>query len=110
MVAQGRMLVKVVSTVVSLVKNPTKVRSEMVALAERHYHYGVRSIQYGMLGDVLFYTLRTVLGDRYSPAHNEAWTKVYCNVLTILVPTAVGIEMEQKRETFRKSRNSFPAI
>jgi hemoglobin-like flavoprotein len=105
MAGQGRMLVKVVSSVVGAVKEPEKVREEMKTLAIRHYHYGVRAIQYGMLGDVLFYALEQVLGAGYTAAHHIAWTRAYCNVLSILVPTAVAIEIEElkKIKTTKKS-------
>lgn len=98
MAGQGRMLVKVISSVVGFVKNPEKVQDEMKSLAIRHYYYGVRAIQYGMLGDVLFYALEQVLGANYTAAHHRAWTRAYCSVLSILVPAAVAKELEEEKK------------
>lgn len=49
----------------------------------------------GVVGEVLFWSLRQCLGlDIYTSICHQAWIKVYSNMLTIMVPLAVAHELK----------------
>jgi len=50
----------------------------------------------GIVGEVLFWVLRQVLGaEMYSHAVHMAWVKVYNRMLSIIVPKAVALEVRR---------------
>jgi hemoglobin-like flavoprotein len=52
----------------------------------------VKAVEYGIIGDVLFYTLEITAGALYSPPVEACWKKVYSSMLAIIVPLAVSYE------------------
>lgn len=47
------------------------------------------------MGEVLFWSLRQCLGDDiYSIEAHQAWIKIYCHMLKIMVPLAVAHELQ----------------
>jgi len=48
----------------------------------------------GIVGEVLLWTLKKVLGiETYSPEVHQAWLKIYCRMVRIIIPVAVGLEL-----------------
>jgi hemoglobin-like flavoprotein len=93
MSVQGKMLVKVISSSLGVATDIEKFRGTMASLAERHFTYGVRAIDYGVVGDVLFFALADVIGQEFTSKHRTAWRRVYSKMLTVIIPTAVTLEM-----------------
>jgi hypothetical protein len=58
--------------------------------------YGVRAAEFGVIGEVTFWTFRQVLGDLYDTATHTAWAKIMSKVLDIMVPAAVDIEFRHQ--------------
>lgn len=58
---------------------------------------GIRTIEYGVIGEVLFWSLQKILGDAYTRRVEEAWTKVFSSMLRIIVPIAVAFERDEGR-------------
>lgn len=85
-----------------------KFQKAMVALAERHCERGVKAVEYGIIGDVLFYTLQETAGALYTPTVEACWKKVFSSMLAIIVPLCVSYERKGllKRETVRDSVES----
>ena len=49
----------------------------------------------GVVGDVLFWTVRRVVGDdHYTVELHNAWVKVYSRMLKVLVPAGVALELK----------------
>lgn len=47
-----------------------------------------------MVGDVLLWTLRKVMGDEYyTPQLHRIWIKIYSRMLKVLIPAAVSHEL-----------------
>lgn len=83
----------------------TKFHKAMVDLAERHCERGVKAVEYGIIGDVLFHTLEITAGALYTPPVEACWKKVYSSMLAIIVPLAVNYERKGllKRTTVRET-------
>lgn len=47
----------------------------------------------GVVGEVLFYTLRRCLGPEYDSRTHRAWVKLFSRMLSVIVPCAVQFEM-----------------
>lgn len=47
----------------------------------------------GIVGDVLFWALANTIGpESFTSQHRDAWTKVYCRMLTVIIPVAVAYQ------------------
>lgn len=61
----------------------------------------------GIVGEVLFWTLREVLGiEVYTSNVHTIWIKIFCRMLTVIVPVAVAFELKGDigKRTFETSR------
>ena len=95
--AQGKFFVKMVSLSVSLLDDKESFTKALVKLTETHNERGVKAIEYGIVGEVLLWTLRYSLGDMYTPKVHCSWLRVLCRMLKIMIPVAVQFEMENGR-------------
>jgi len=91
----GRVLLGLISTALNQLKDPATFEKTLINLAHSHSERGVRGVQYGIMGDVLFWTLRKCLGTKYDNATSHSWTKIYSYMLKIIVPIAVADEIQE---------------
>jgi nitric oxide dioxygenase len=92
--SQGRFLVNMISTMLTQLNHPELFAESMKDLAKRHCERGVRANEYGIVGEVLFWTLHRCLGPAYTLETETAWVKVYCAILSVIVPYVVKYERE----------------
>lgn len=74
---QGRKLMKTLKVAVAGLKDLGKIVPVLEQLAERHIDYGVRPQDYTTVGNALLYTLKTGLGDDFTPETRQAWVSLY---------------------------------
>lgn len=103
--SQGKFLVKMISMAVSLIDDNAKFTQTLVKLTETHNERGVKAIEYGIVSEVLFYTIRRCLGEAYDKMIHNVWVKVVSRMLKIMVPVAVAYEI-QSGGVHQKSRIS----
>ena len=101
--SQGKFLIQLMTLALTLVLKPDKLEKVMLNLAEKHNERGVKAIEYGIVGEVLFYSLRVTLGDMiFDSVLYFTWTKIMSRMLKIMVPSALahelacGINQEQR--------------
>jgi hemoglobin-like flavoprotein len=109
---QGRMLVKMISFALGSFHEGDSLRESLQKLAVAHAAYGVKPDQYNTMGDVLFWSLNRVLGSEFSPRTREAWTRIYCSMLRIVLPRAVQEDKRLKlmRQGTRDSKEDEKGI
>jgi len=107
MKAQGKFLVSMITLSLSELDNPEKFNTALVKLAEVHYHRGVKASEYGIVGEVLFWALRLVVGtELYTDQMHSAWVKVYSRMLRVIVPVAISWELERGSSKVQSTRVS----
>mmetsp|Transcript_9930 Transcript_9930/g.10431 ORF Transcript_9930/g.10431 Transcript_9930/m.10431 type:complete len:223 (+) Transcript_9930:107-775(+) len=93
----GSFLVQMVSMSLGQLRDPSKFKKTMTSLAARHCERGVKASEYGVIGEVLFYTLKKCLGDEtYTTEIDTAWKKVFSVMLREIVPLVVNYERTGK--------------
>lgn len=60
----------------------------LAVLGDRHVGYGVEERHYTIVGDILIATFREILGDRFTPATEEAWATAYTSVADVMIHQA----------------------
>eukprot|EP01039_Chlorochromonas_danica_P000648 gene648-703_t len=92
---QGKFLVKMISLALSEKQDPQKYEQTLIKLAFVHNELGVKAMEYGLVGDVLFYTLKRCVGPSiYTSEAHQGWVKVISRMLHTMVPLAVAHEMK----------------
>lgn len=92
--SQGKLLVKIVTMALGMLEDEKKFDEQMVALAENYYMKGIRAVEYGILGETLFWTLKKIVGtELYNVDMHMIWVRIYCRMLSVIVPRAVALEM-----------------
>ncbi len=81
----------------------------MIEIAVSHCQRGVRACEYGIVGEVLFYSLRQVQGPELFTSEAElCWIKVYSAMIRVIVPLAVTYErcgkIDENNHKFQSTR------
>jgi adenylate kinase family enzyme/hemoglobin-like flavoprotein len=97
-VVQGRALVKMIATAVSLVKDMDQLTPVLVDLAQRHVKYGAVASNYGPVGEVLLFAAEKCAGTEiWSEDVKKAWLTAYSVIVTIMIPVAIKQEKEENK-------------
>mmetsp|Transcript_7988 Transcript_7988/g.13277 ORF Transcript_7988/g.13277 Transcript_7988/m.13277 type:complete len:277 (-) Transcript_7988:1668-2498(-) len=101
--SQGRFLVKMISLSLSESQGRDRYVKTLKKLAEIHNERGVKAIEYGVVGEVLFWAVRRCLGPEcYSFESHSAWVGAYSRMLQIMVPLALAYEMKDNSAQERR--------
>lgn len=94
---QGRFLVKMIALCLSMNDDPLNFARALYKLTEVHNVRGIKSGELGIMGEVLFWTLRKCLGDvEFDDSANLVWIKILSCMLKHMVPVAVAYELKTK--------------
>lgn len=74
---QKRKLMVMIATAVQGLHDLDRLVPQLTALGAQHAGYGVQSHHYAIVGDALIWTLERGLGNDFTPAVRQAWTRVY---------------------------------
>lgn len=73
------------------------------ALGGRHFEYGVLPAHYGIVGEALLCTLKTALGDKWTPRVENGWTIIYGMMSTAMI-TGAERRIEQKQRLMERKQ------
>jgi hemoglobin-like flavoprotein len=71
----------------------SKWSETMTHFSQLVHSQGIKASAYGLIGQVLFDTLKQCSGDLYTDATHNSWVKFYSRILNHILPTALGYEM-----------------
>jgi hemoglobin-like flavoprotein len=74
---QRRKLMNMLALVIGGVHQLDTLTTAVQHLGQRHNSYGVEPTHYQTVGAALLWTLREVLGDKFTPEVGQAWEEVY---------------------------------
>ena len=88
MAAQKRKLMQTLSTAVGSLHRVEEVLPALEDLGRRHVGYGTKPGHYDTVGEALIWTLGQGLGEAFTPAVEEAWTKTYTMIAEVMKSAA----------------------
>jgi nitric oxide dioxygenase len=88
MTAQGRKLMAMLGTVVSVLDRPDVLVPAAERLAERHVGYGAQPAHYAVVGQALIDTLQVGLGDAFTAETKAAWEAAYDTLSSVMMAAA----------------------
>jgi nitric oxide dioxygenase len=74
---QKRKLMVMIATAVQGLHDLERLVPQVKMLGARHSGYGVKPDHYVIVGQALLWTLERGLGNVFTPAAEQAWTRVY---------------------------------
>jgi nitric oxide dioxygenase len=81
---QGKMLMSTLGVAVKALDNIEGLIPVLQKLAAKHVDYGVSVDDYTPVGNALIYTLKTGLGDQFTPDLKAAWIEVYITIANVM--------------------------
>ncbi|MEE8056573.1 MAG: globin family protein [Pseudomonadales bacterium] len=85
---QGKKLMEMMGTAVSLLNRNDTLLPIVMKLGERHRRYQVKATHYETVGSALLNTLQAGLGDAFTEDVEEAWTEVYGDLSATMIEAA----------------------
>ena len=85
---QRKKLLGALALVIQNLRKPEVLTSALKGLGQRHVNYGVRPEHYPIVGGVLLETFADFLGERWTPAYQDAWAQAYETVCAIMLEGA----------------------
>jgi len=96
MFEQRKKLQRSLALIVEHMQHPEELSSMLQELGQRHVAYGIRPEHYALVGTVLLETFADFLGERWTPAHHDAWTQAYAAISAIMLQGAnIAAQSEQ---------------
>lgn len=88
---QNIFISNLIGTVLSLHEDPKKLENHLIDIGTKYSKIGVRTLDFGVIGDVLFWSLDRVLKEEMEedPSLRKAWCKLYCQCLRTLIPVSL---------------------
>ena len=85
---QRKKLLGALALVIQNLRKPEVLTSALQGLGQRHVTYGVLPEHYPIVGAVLLETFAELLGERWTPAYQDAWAEAYEAVCAIMLEGA----------------------
>lgn len=104
---QGKFLVALFSFIFTVLENKEKFHDKLVELAISHCKRGIKACEYAIIGDVMFWTLKTILGSEYDLASHNGWMKLFSNMLQIIVPISITYELKSNEAQAKRFQNYY---
>jgi hemoglobin-like flavoprotein len=92
---QKRKLMLMIASAVQGTHDLDRLVPQVKALGARHASYGVEPRHYAIVGEALIWTLERGLGNVFTPAVREAWTRVYA-LLTLVMQDGANDAMTMR--------------
>jgi len=101
--SQGRALVQILTIALTSTEDRVLYDQILTQLAHVHNKKGVKAAEYGIVGEVLFWSLRKCLGEEvYNTTLHRIWIKLFSQMLSIIIPIAVQYEVTDGRGQERR--------
>lgn len=81
---QKKKLIKMLVLLVVNIGKIGEISTEIYELGRRHHSYDVTPQHYIYVGDALIWTLRKILGSKFTPELHDAWLAVYRMVAQVM--------------------------
>ena len=85
---QAKKLVQMLALVVNGLDKLDTIMPAVQQLARRHNGYGVVDAHYDAVGETLIGTLRSGLGEAFTPEVEAAWTQAYGTLSAVMIAAA----------------------
>lgn len=83
--AQGIKLMEMLTVAIATLNDREGLAILLRKLGRQHKGYGVKDSHYDSVREALIWTLRTSLGDAFTPRLERAWTQLYNDIASVMI-------------------------
>jgi hemoglobin-like flavoprotein len=83
--AQSIKLMEMLTVAIATLNDREGLAILLRKLGREHKGYGVKDSHYDSVGEALIWTLRTSLGDAFTPRVEQAWTRLYADIASVMI-------------------------
>ncbi|CAN7706945.1 globin family protein [Bosea sp. LjRoot9] len=83
--AQGIKLMETLTVAIATLNDREGLAILLRKLGRQHKGYGVKDSHYDSVREALIWTLRTSLGDEFTPRVEQAWTQLYTDIASVMI-------------------------
>lgn len=92
---QNKFLARMLTMALLDIDDQTRWDQTFTKLAEMHNEMGVKAVEYGVIGEILFWTIEKCIGEEaFTVDVHMAWIHVMSRILKTMVPVALKFELE----------------
>lgn len=91
MTEQKQKLMQMLAAAVANLHRVEEILPVLEDLGRRHVDYGTRPEHYDTVGEALIWTLGQGLGEAFTPAVQEAWTRTYAMIAEVMKTAAAEV-------------------
>ena len=102
---QGRMLMAMLNSAVNGLTDLNALVPVVRQLGARHERYGVRETHYDTVGSALLWTLKQGLGEKFTPAAQEAWATAYELLASVMQMGAIEARSKDVADSMNRVTN-----
>ncbi|POR48871.1 globin domain-containing protein [Bosea psychrotolerans] len=83
--AQGIKLMEMLTVAIATLNDREGLAILLRKLGRQHKGYGVKDSHYDSVREALIWTLRTSLGDAFTPRLERVWTQLYNDIASVMI-------------------------
>ena len=88
----------------TILSNKKEFHEKLLNIANSHCKKGVKAVEYGIIGEILFWALEHCLTKSvYTANIHKIWVNIFSAMLAVIVPKAIKYEMNASQDD-RKQR------
>ena len=101
--SKGSFVHGLLSFLFTILSNKKEFHEKLEHIATSHCKKGVKAVEYGIIGEILFWALKHCLTkDVYTKDIHKIWVNILSAMLAVIVPKAVKYEMNVSQDERKK--------
>jgi hemoglobin-like flavoprotein len=106
--SQNKVLARMLTMALLDIDDQSRWDMTFTKLAEMHNEMGVKAVEYGIIGEIPFWTLKQCIGEEaFTVDVHMAWIQVMSRILKTMVPVALRFELEKGSGEIQQMRSKL---
>ena len=106
--SQNKFLARMLTMALLDIDDQSRWDMTFTKLAEMHNEMGVKAVEYGIIGEILFWTIEQCIGvENFTVDVHMAWIHVMSRILKTMVPVALKFELEKGSGEIQQMRTKL---
>ncbi len=106
--SQNKFLARMLTMALLDIDDQARWDMTFTKLAEMHNEMGVKAVEYGIIGEILFWTLEKCIGEEaFTVDVHMAWIHVMSRILKTMVPVALKFELSKGSGEIQRMRTKL---
>lgn len=106
--SQNKFLARMLTMALLDIDDQSRWDMTFTKLAEMHNEMGVKAVEYGIIGEILFWTIEQCIGpEAFTVDVHMAWIHVMSRILKTMVPVALRFELEKGSGEIQQMRSKL---